>query len=133
VISVVREHRLIRYRSNTQRFIETTKEYAKDATKSPVDFVLQSAAGAIHAVTGIIDTAVGDVARAIEGNKNDVPAYNGYIARVRDDIRDFFGSLFSGKPLSALAKLIRLPGDIVADGADLLAGQNHSRSAYAGT
>lgn len=133
MFSVLREHRLLCYRSNTDRFIQTTKEYANAATKSPVDFVLQGVAGAVHAVTGIVDTAIGDIARAIEGNKSDVPAYSGALARVRDDVRDFVGSIVALKPLSALAKVIRLPGDIVADGADLLAGQNHSRAAYAGT
>jgi len=117
------ERRLLRYSSNLDRFVGTASDY---------DYLnpFEAAAGTTHIVTqGLgLDPAIRDAARAIDGDERPIDQY-GQFGRIREDVFGAVDNLFHLKPVSAVAKVINLVGDSIADGADFIVDVDHKRGA----
>ena len=112
------ESRLLGYRSNVERFWETTKSYDY---KDP----FQILAAGTHVITqGLgLDPLIKDAGRTLDNNRSDLAPYTGIAPRTISNIRETIGDLFRLKPFSAVTKVINIPMDAVADGADAVAGK----------
>jgi len=117
------ERRLIGYRSNMERFVETTKDYGDWSLDKP----LAPVAGAVHLFTqGFgLDPVIKDVGRAADSNTSDLRAYAGIFPRIRENTREIVSDVFHLKPFSAITKAINYVGDGTADLADLVANVDH--------
>lgn len=85
---------------------------------------LQAGAALVNGVTqlGGIDPAMRDIGRYLDGNKAPVPRFEGMFPRTRENTIGFVKDVFSFRIFSALTKALNVVGDVVADGANMLAG-----------
>ena len=115
------ERRLARYQSHLGRFAGTAKDY------NPAN-PFEAAALGTHVVTSGfgLDAAIRDAARAVDGGSSYIPPY-GQFGRTRSDISGLLDNALRLKPLSAVAAIINVPGDAIADGADFLVDVDHRK------
>jgi hypothetical protein len=122
------EKRLLGYKfeGHWDRFYKTTTEDYDWSTP------LGAAAGATHVVTAGfgLDPAIRQGLSHMDGSHTEgVQNYSGWIARTRENAFGLIGNVVRFRLPSAVGNLINVPGDAIADGADLLAGVSHRRGA----
>ena len=83
--SILREHRLIKYKSNLGRFGGTFGRYDY---KDPIQWFAAAGHGASQLAGA--DPAIKDVGRMIDGNKSELPAYGSFFGRTIANVREFF-------------------------------------------
>ena len=117
MIHLVQEHRLALYQSNWDRFVDTTKGYDYSDP-------MQAIAGGVNVFTqgAGLDPLIKDVGRSIDGNTSELPPYGSFLGRTVANTREAIGDALRLKPISAVTKLINVPGDLTADLADSMAG-----------
>lgn len=123
--SILREHRLIKYKSNLGRFGGTFGRYDY---KDPIQWFAAAGHGASQLAGA--DPAIKDVGRMIDGNKSELPAYGSFFGRTIANVREFFGDILNGKFVSALVKPINAVGDFGADVLDSIGGVSAEREGY---
>ena len=115
------ERRLLRYKTNTGRMIDQTREYVKD--KDGVDTVLGVFGAAGNITTSFLENAGKDMARWAEERKEPILPYEGNMARTRESLRELFG-IFK-HPASGVISILKLPGDVGMDIYDFIIQNDH--------
>ncbi|MFA6523631.1 MAG: hypothetical protein WCS85_04670 [Candidatus Peribacteraceae bacterium] len=125
---MAREHRLLRHRSNLGRLADqTAREYLTlpPEKRNALDVTTHAIGAVGNIASNALETLFKDGARWIEGRTDPVPSLpEGHFARTREDIGELFG-VFK-YPVSAVASVVKMPGDVAMDLYDTAIGNYHT-------